>query len=169
MRGLQAPVCLGLAIAAMAAIAVMAPGAASGSSHSFTARGSVEQVYVNGAPANAKVTLVRRGEKLKSHRANPLGAALFRRVKPGGGYLVKVTGEGSSQELHVLPDRSEPPDPKLYDQTIEPDGYQYLETRDGTKLAINVHPPTDVTSVLGGELPPQLAQLLDPWAPKRRP
>ena len=32
----------------------------------------------------------------------------------------------------------------VYNQTIPPDGYGYMTTRDGTKLAYSVHPPTDV-------------------------
>ena len=48
------------------------------------------------------------------------------------------------------PTQSAPPDESVYDQEIDPDGYQYLETRDGTKLAISVHPPTDITSVIPG-------------------
>ncbi len=50
----------------------------------------------------------------------------------------------------MLTDQSAPPDESVYDQEIEPDGYQYLETRDGTKLAISVHPPSDITSVIPG-------------------
>ena len=40
-------------------------------------------------------------------------------------------------------DAAAPWDPSIYNQSISDNGYQYLTTRDGTKLAIDVHPPTD--------------------------
>jgi predicted acyl esterase len=55
----------------------------------------------------------------------------------------------------VLDTQSAPPDDGIYDQTLEDHGYQYLTTRDGTKLAIDVHPPSDVAHALPGvTLPP---------------
>ena len=134
----------------MAAVALMAAIPA-GADAAFTARGSVEQVYVTGLKPNARMALFdRRGEEVAVRRANELGGMLFRRVKPGGGYRVaKPNGSGESETLRVLTKRSAPPDESVYDQEIEPDGYQYLETRDGTELAINVHPPSDAPNALG--------------------
>ena len=37
--------------------------------------------------------------------------------------------------------------PAIYDQSIPSSGYGYLTTRDGTKLAYSVHPPTSPTSL----------------------
>jgi putative CocE/NonD family hydrolase len=55
----------------------------------------------------------------------------------------------------VLSARSAPPDEAVYNQPIPDEGYGYLTTRDGTKLAIYVHPPEDVTKVVPGlDLPP---------------
>jgi uncharacterized protein len=54
----------------------------------------------------------------------------------------------------VLTTQSAPPSTDLYNQTIPSDGYGYLTTRDGTKLAYSVHPPTDVVNNLGVNLPP---------------
>ena len=53
-------------------------------------------------------------------------------------------------------DQAAPPDTGVYGQSIPSDGYGYLTTRDGTKLAINVHPPQDVADALpvGVPLPP---------------
>ena len=39
-------------------------------------------------------------------------------------------------------DAAAPWDPDIYNQSIPDNGYTYLTTRDGTKLAIDVHPPT---------------------------
>jgi predicted acyl esterase len=106
-------------------------------------------------PSGAQVTLLDSAENVVATRtANPLGGTLFRNVTPGGGYRVASGGE-KSDPLQVLPDQSAPPDESIYDQTITESGYQYLTTRDGTKLAIDVHPPSDVTHVLPGvSLPP---------------
>ena len=97
-----------------------------------------------------------KGRRVATRRATAEGGLLFRRVKPGGGYRVRLDGAGTKSEpLTVLSAQSAPPNTEVYDQSIPPDGYGYLTTRDGTKLAINVHPPQDVTSVLPtGELPP---------------
>ena len=88
--------------------------------------------------------------------ANELGGALFREVEPGSGYTVGLTANGpESAPLQVLTTQSAPPGPDVYDQSIPSSGYGYLTTRDGTKLAINVHPPQDVVKIIPGvELPP---------------
>ena len=123
-------------------------GAEAGTSAGFEARGSVKQVYATGLAGGQEVALLRRGKVVDSNKATAEGGVLFRRVKPGGGYRVKPQGDDASGKLRVLTERPAPPDESVYDQEIEPDGYQYLETRDGTELAISVHPPSDVTSVI---------------------
>jgi uncharacterized protein len=144
---------VGCAVVATIAAVTAAPAAAQGT---FTARGSVKQVYVTGLGPNTKMSLLdRKGRVVKTQRANDLGGLLFRRVEPGKGYRVRPAGGGKkSERLTVLTKRSAPPDPSIYDQEIAPDGYQYLETRDGTKLAINVH-PANSASALGVPEPPQ--------------
>ncbi len=114
----------------------------------FEARGSVEQVYVTGADPGAQLSLVRNGKVLQTKRVNEQGGLLYRKVKPGQGYRVKPAGGGeASPALRVLSTKSAPPDDSVYDQELPADGYGYLETRDGTKLAINVHPPSDLKDV----------------------
>ena len=49
-------------------------------------------------------------------------------------------------------DAAAPWDRSIYNQTISDNGYSYLTTRDGTKLAIDVHPPTSPAGEPG--LPP---------------
>ncbi|HEX5621821.1 MAG TPA: CocE/NonD family hydrolase, partial [Solirubrobacteraceae bacterium] len=99
------------------------------------AHGSVEQVYVTGAKRGAKLTLKRNGHRVARQRAGRHGAAVFRNVRPGRYRL-------AGKRIRVLPNRSKPPTKKLYRQRIPKDGYGYLTTRDGTKLAINVHLPS---------------------------
>jgi hypothetical protein len=119
----------------------------------FEAAGSVEQVYATGVAPGAPVTLRDgQGNTVESKDADELGAVLFRTVTPGNGYRVEVGGQ-QSEPLSVLTQRSAPPSTAIYDQTIEPHGYQYLTTRDGTKLAIDVHPPQDVLKLLTNKIP----------------
>jgi hypothetical protein len=135
-------------LAALLTLAVCAAGAQAQSGHraaSYTAHGSVEQVYVTGARAGAALRLVnRRGAKVSSQRADSLGGALFRDVAPGRGYRVLQStrrGTAPSGPLTVLPDRSAPPSTRIYNQRLPASGYGYLTTRDGTKLAIDVRMP----------------------------
>jgi predicted acyl esterase len=120
----------------------------------FTAHGSVQQVYATGLHAHRTAKLLdASGAKVAEKRADKQGGVLFRGVKPGGGYHL-VAGGARSKALKVLTPRSAPPSTKIYNQSIPDDGYSYLKTRDGTKLAIDVHPPSDVTDVLGVSPPP---------------
>jgi hypothetical protein len=135
------------------AVGVAAMLGNAGVASAFEARGSVEQVYVTGLAAGAKTVLLDRDGKVAGEdTANPQGGALFREVEPGGGYRVRSGGE-TSEPLKVLRDRNAPPSLDVYDQRIEPDGYQYLTTRDGTKLAISVHPAQDIANTQGQDLP----------------
>ena len=122
----------------------------------FKAHGSAEQVYVTGLAAKARMKLLDRGGwTVATKRADQQGGLLFRNVKPGKGYRVELAGGGAkSGPLNVFSTRPAPPSTKVYDQSIPSHGYGYLTTRDGTKLAIDVHPPEDVTSVVSGFKPP---------------
>jgi uncharacterized protein len=131
------------------------PGSAAAAS--FEAHGSVEQVYATGLPPGAQVSLYDgEGGEVATKSADNLGGILFRNVAPGDGYRLRLVSEGSeSPPLRVLTTESAPPSTDFYNQPIPSSGYGYLTTRDGTKLAIDVHPPQDVTKVLPGvELPP---------------
>ena len=142
-----------IAVGACLLVALAAPAAASAAS--FDAHGSVEQVYATGLTPGAQVSLLdEEGHEIANRTANPLGGTLFRSVAPGSGYRVASEGEESGP-LQVLTTQSAPPDTGIYNQEIDESGYQYLTTRDGTKLAIDVHPPSDVTHALPGvTLPP---------------
>jgi predicted acyl esterase len=118
-----------ICVLALLAILVL-PGSASGA---IRARGSVEQVHVTGAKRGTKLTLSGRG-KAVTRRAGKLGGAIFRNVEPG---TYRVRGK----RVRVLSTRSSPPSRKRYRQRIPKSGYGYLTTRDGTKLAIDVHVP----------------------------
>src|SRR5919108_2751346 len=138
-----------------AALALVCVSGASAAAASFSAHGSVEQVYATGLPPGAKTSLLNpAGKVVETRNANELGGILFRNVPPGDGYRVRLgtTGE-TSGPLTVLTTQSAPPSTDVYNQDIPSDGYGYLTTRDGIKLAYSVHPPTDVTNVGGVDLP----------------
>jgi predicted acyl esterase len=153
--GVRARVCAVWVAAALAAGLLAAAGAsaavrhasaarAAGSTPTFTARGSAEQVYVTGLAPYARISLLRRGGRtLTTQRADSLGGLLFRTVPPGSGYRVRLYPHGAkSGPITVHANAAAPWDPSVYSQSIPDSGYTYLTTRDGTKLAIDVHPPT---------------------------
>jgi predicted acyl esterase len=78
-----------------------------------------------------------------TQNASSLGGLLFRNVTPGTGYQVRLTSTGeASGPITVHSDAAAPWDSSIYNQSIPNNGYTYLRTRDGTQLAITVHPPT---------------------------
>jgi uncharacterized protein len=118
---------------------------AGASAATFTARGSVEQAYVTGAPPGARLSLLDRdGRVVEGRKAGSLGGVVFRRVEAGFGYRVRQGRRGGplSPPFRVLTDRSAPPSTSIYNQTLPAGGYGYLRTRDGTRLAINVQLPS---------------------------
>jgi predicted acyl esterase len=147
-------VALGCAALALA-LACASPVRAGAAQPSFSAHGSVEQVYVTGLHSRARMSLIdRNGRVIETREADKQGGLLFRHVPPGSGYRVRPAAGGtSSGRLRVLSTRSAPPSTGVYDQQIPESGYGYLKTRDGTKLAIYVHPPQDVTNVTGLPVP----------------
>src|SRR4051794_27898352 len=146
----------GMRFTAAAAATACALLAGAASAEAFDAHGSVEQVAVTGLPTGARVTLITRtGRAARAGRADSQGAFLFRHVRPGLGYRVRQAGGGRSGPLTVLSTRPAPPSTDVYKQDIPSRGYGYMTTRDGTKLALYVHPPQDVANVLpsGSGLP----------------
>jgi predicted acyl esterase len=128
-------------ISTLVAFSVCLVAAASASA--FTAQGSAKQVYVTGLAPNAEASLLKHGTTVYTQNANSLGGLLFRNVTPGTGYRVRQTSTGeTSSPIAVHTEAAAPWDSSVYNQSIPDNGYTYLTTRDGTKLAITVHPPT---------------------------
>src|SRR2546423_15297570 len=140
----------GVALFAIAVAFVSAGATSAGAATpAWTAHGSVEQVYVTGLAANQPLTLLTSaGKTVATQSADGQGGLLFRNVKPGSGYKVKAADGTTSAPLTVLSTQPAPPSTSVYAQSIPSRGYGYLTTRDGTQLAINVHPPQDVANVL---------------------
>src|SRR4051794_5312345 len=133
---------LGAAVAAL----MLLTGASA--AEAFDAHGSARQVYVTGLAAKQEMALVdSSGRTVQRKRASGLGGLLFRDVEPGGGYRVRPAGGGAaSGPLTVLSNRPAPPSTAVYGQALPANGYGYLTTRDGTRLAVNVHPPEDIAN-----------------------
>ena len=140
-----------VAVAALAAVAVWLVAVASASA--FSAQGSVEQVYVTGLAPSAQMSLLRsNGETVSTQTADSLGGLLFRNVAPGRRYRVRLSSTGEeSGPITVHTQAAAPWDPSIYKQSIPDSGYTYLTTRDGTQLAIDVHPPGLPAGVFGSD------------------
>lgn len=122
---------------------VGADGAVDPGTAAFSARGTVEQVYVWKAEKGQALALHdASGSEVQKGVTDELGSLIFREVAPGEGYRVVVpeakTADGEpvqSGPLRVLGVVESQPDPSFYAaQVIEP-GFGYLTMRDGTTLS----------------------------------
>jgi uncharacterized protein len=132
-----------LLVSSLTAVASTATSS-SAATPSFSATGSAGQVYATGLAPSAQASLVTpQGQTLSTQTADTLGGLVFRNVPPGSGYrVVQNANKTESGPLTVHTDAAAPWDPSIYNQSISDNGYSYLTTRDGTKLAIDVHLPT---------------------------
>ena len=128
-------------VAISAILAALASFLVAASASAFDVQGSVEQVDATGLAPNAQVSLLKGSTTVATQNADEQGGVLFREVKPGKKYRVRSGGEDSAP-VTVHKGTSAPWDPSVYEQEIPDNGYTYLTTRDGTKLSIDVHPPT---------------------------
>jgi uncharacterized protein len=136
----------------------------------FSAHGSVEQVYVTELSPSAQMSLLgKHGETVSTQTADALGGLLFRNVAPGSRYRVRLTSTGDESEpLTVHTQKAASWNRSTYKQSIPSSGYTYLTTRDGTQLAIDVHPPGIPEGVFGSRSAFQLpasaaASPATPW------
>jgi predicted acyl esterase len=127
--------------------ATAAPGAPAPATP-LSAHGSVEQVYVTDARSSQVIDLLdARGARVARGRADRAGSVLFRNVRPGP-HRVEARGSRSIAVEVLAPDAA-PPAPFYSGQHLG-SGFQYLTTRDGTTLAIDVRLPGPVD---GGPYP----------------
>ena len=132
-----------IAVGVMLAVPQTSLAAPASAPATFTAAGSVDEIYATGLTPFAAVSLLSpSGVVLATQTADGLGGVLFRGVTPGAGYEVRLVADGAeSGPVTVYSDAAAPWDPSIYDQSIPDQGYGYLTTRDGTQLAIDVRPP----------------------------
>ncbi len=140
-------------VPALAVLAVWLVTAATASA--FSVQGSVEQVDVTGLAPGAQMSLLgRKGETVSTQTADSLGGLLFRKVAPGRLYKVRLSS--TSEESGPITVHTQKPaswNKSTYKQSIPNSGYTYLTTRDGTKLAIDVHPPAVASTKHKGAVP----------------
>lgn len=122
----------------------------------FEAHGSVNQVWVIGADEDQQLDLIdASGVTVRSENADENGAMIFRKVPAGTWRVGSPTGGTSGEGGQIASVASEPltvtnpdqhPPQEFYEAQVLTNGYQYLETRDGTLMAVNVilpGPPED--------------------------
>src|SRR3954453_13599880 len=147
------------------AIAIACACAGTGVAQAYSAHGSSKQVYATGVPSKAQISLFDgKGRKIATKRATGLGGVLFRNVKPGTGYRVRPKGGSKSGPLTVVSNKAAPPSTDVYNQALPTSGYGYMTMRDGIKLAIDVHPPSDISNAapVGIHLPRGIAATPSP-------
>ena len=119
---------------------------------SYAARGSVQQVYVVDAEPGQELRLVDAGGTVvQASQGDAEGTLIFRDV-PAGTYTVQspeAAAIASSEPVDVT-NAEDAPDPSFYAEQTLAAGYQYVETRDGTLLAVNVILPGPID---GGPYP----------------
>ncbi|MCU1454636.1 MAG: peptidase [Acidimicrobiales bacterium] len=131
---------IAIALTASLASTVASPAAAA---PTFTARGSVNQVFTYGHEAGQTIDLLTAdGTPVASGVADAQGAYLFKQVAKGLGYQVRRGGVTVSG-LDVTDPADNPPD-SFYSSTPAVNaGFGYITTRDGTTLSANVTMPKD--------------------------
>jgi predicted acyl esterase len=114
----------------------------------FTAHGSIRQAYVLGAKRGDRLRLVdARGRTAGAGRADRLGSRVFRDVRPGRGYTVRLRKGKvveTTRRFRVLR-AGENPRPSFYRRRKLALGLNYVRVRDGVELAMTVRLPPGKT------------------------
>src|SRR5262249_52277144 len=133
-----------LALSTLLALLAASPARAD-----LAVQGGIGFVAVTGtSPGGALVLETRRGKQVGSGTADSFGSLIFRDLTAGGGYVVHDATSGASGQATVLPSDAPRP-PSLYQRQSLTDGFQYIQTRDGTLLAAMVRPPLGKTMADG--------------------
>ncbi len=135
------PVVPVLLIALTALFALVGAQAAS----AFTTRGSIGEVYLEGAKAKQKVELLgsKSGKVLKTGKADRFGSYIFRDLVEGAKYKVRV---GSSTKSATVLKAGDNPKESFYKSLPKlKAGLNYVKMRDGVELAMTVRLPAGKT------------------------
>jgi hypothetical protein len=111
----------------------------------FTAGGSVNQVYTYGHATGIDVELLDdTGTVVQTGTTDAQGAYLFQEVTKGTGYVVREGGDGGPESGPLtVTDPGDNPPQSFYDGITLHEGFGYLPTRDGTLLSVNITFPKD--------------------------
>ncbi len=112
----------------------------------FNIRESVEQLHITHAEPGVTLTLLdAQGSELDQGTVDELGSLMFREVPPGRGLRIEQPSTGElSRSLQVLSVEESHPDTSLYERQALVPGFQYIETRDGTRLSAYITLPGPV-------------------------
>ncbi len=121
-------------------------GGAPADAASFSVRGTIGQIYVWKAPAGATIEVHdKTGAMVQSATADNLGSYIFRKLPAGDGYSVVVPAAEAPNEAKDITvttvDSSKPKSTDFYKKQKLEAGFNYITTRDGTKLAAYVTLP----------------------------
>lgn len=109
-----------------------------------TARGSVGQAYVVGAKKGQTLKLLRGGKGLATGKADKYGSFIFRGLKAGKGYRVRI-GRRTTTTFNVLGTTSSNPPQSFFRKIKLKEGLNYVKVRDGIELAMTVRLPPGKT------------------------
>jgi len=109
----------------------------------WTVQPSVEQLIVTGAEGGQALAVVDDADAVVAKVvADDAGNAIVRELAPGDGYrVVDAEDEAVSSDETEVWAVEDVPDQAFYESQELVEGYQYVETRDGTLLAVNVTLP----------------------------
>jgi predicted acyl esterase len=111
---------------------------------SYAAHGSVGQVWITDAEPGQELRLTDEARSVvQTGTADAQGTLIFRDVPVASGYTVRATvgSDTAASEPLAVTGPTDAPEQSFYDQQTVVDGYQYVTTRDGTLLSINVKLP----------------------------
>jgi uncharacterized protein len=86
----------------------------------------------------------RRGREVGRGTTDRFGSLIFRELEPGHGYVVTDVETGETIPVTILDFDDHPGDDFYQGKTLH-EGYNYIQARDGTLLAANVHAPLGKT------------------------
>jgi predicted acyl esterase len=118
----------------------------------FTARGSIEELYVTDAEPGDSLMLVNSDNKiLRNGVADSFGSKIFYYLTPGAEYTVRVKKDGKVYGTPKVRVRRMDANPKqsFYDNIDLQPGLNYVRMRDGVELAMTVRLPAGKTLANG--------------------
>ncbi|HET9728942.1 MAG TPA: CocE/NonD family hydrolase, partial [Acidimicrobiia bacterium] len=114
----------------------------SASAASFTAHGSVGQVYVLGAGKQQTLDLVDgKSDKVATGTTDVGGSLIFRGIAVGTGYRVATSDHAHASAPVDVTAWDAPPPESFYDNQHIENGYGYITMRDGVQLSMTVKLP----------------------------
>lgn len=119
--------------------------AAATTASAFTTRGSISEIYVQDAKAKQKVELLdnKSGAVLKTGKVDRLGSYIFRDLRQGAKYKVRI---GSSSKSATVLKAGDNPKESFYKKLPKlKAGLNYVKMRDGVELAMTVRLPSGKT------------------------